>query len=66
MPEIRKPRLTSKVARGLSTVATEAESMVSERQGHGEDHPEDGDEYAAIDYLRALEAWYWHKHGETG
>jgi hypothetical protein len=58
-----KPRLTSRIVRGLRTVRSDAASMLEERQGHGEDSPTDADQECALAWLEALIAWHEEKAG---
>jgi hypothetical protein len=53
-----RPRLTRAIVEGLRTVHSDAESMLEERGGHGEEHPEDENESLALDYLGSLIAWH--------
>ena len=52
-----KPRLTYPVIEGLQTVLSDAEAMLAERQGWGEESPNDDNEERALLYLGQLLEW---------
>jgi hypothetical protein len=52
-----KPRLTRAVIEGLRYVIADAQTMLEERQGWGEEGAQDGLEEAALLYLGQLIKW---------